>query len=110
MQETQEKQVRSLGWEDPLEKGKATQSSILAWRIPWSPWGHKELDMTERLSHFILMLPGLWVDCGGVYFRLWVWRDRLQARSQVQVDSKCVDPGAQVKGQWPCRGDTRVKN
>ena len=28
--------VRSLGWEDPLEKGKATQSSILAWRIPWT--------------------------------------------------------------------------
>ena len=27
--------VRSLGWEDPLEKGKATNSSILAWRIPW---------------------------------------------------------------------------
>ena len=26
---------RSLGWEDPLEKGKATHSSILAWRIPW---------------------------------------------------------------------------
>ena len=28
--------VRSLGWEDPLEKGKATHSSILAWRIPWN--------------------------------------------------------------------------
>ena len=27
--------VRFLGWEDPLEKGKATHSSILAWRIPW---------------------------------------------------------------------------
>ena len=27
--------VLSLGWEDPLEKGKATHSSILAWRIPW---------------------------------------------------------------------------
>ena len=27
--------VQSLGWEDPLEKGKATHSSILAWRIPW---------------------------------------------------------------------------
>ena len=27
--------IRSLGWEDPLEKGKATHSSILAWRIPW---------------------------------------------------------------------------
>ena len=25
-----------LGWEDPLEKGKATHSSILAWRIPWT--------------------------------------------------------------------------
>jgi len=28
--------VRSLGWEDPLEKGKVTYSSILAWRIPWA--------------------------------------------------------------------------
>ena len=32
----QETPVRSLGWEDPLEKGKATHSSILAWRIPWT--------------------------------------------------------------------------
>ena len=43
--------VRSLGWEDSLETGKATHSSILAWRILWtSPWGHKELDTTEQLS------------------------------------------------------------
>ena len=28
--------VRSLGWEDPLEKGTASHSSILAWRIPWT--------------------------------------------------------------------------
>ena len=28
--------VQSLGWKDPLEKGKATQSNILAWRIPWT--------------------------------------------------------------------------
>ena len=34
--------VQSLGWEDPMEKGKATHSSILAWRIQ----GLKELDMT----------------------------------------------------------------
>ena len=32
----QEIRVRSLGWEDPLEEGMATQSSILAWRIPWT--------------------------------------------------------------------------
>ena len=31
----QETQVRSLGWEDLLEEGTATHSSILAWRIPW---------------------------------------------------------------------------
>ena len=49
-----ETRVRSLGWEDPLEKEMATDSSILGWRIPWteepggySPWGPKELDMTE---------------------------------------------------------------
>ena len=53
---TQETQVRPVHWEDPLEKGKATHSSILAWRIPWteeskgvgySPWGRKESDTTE---------------------------------------------------------------
>ena len=32
----QETWVQSLGWEDPLEKGMATCSSILAWRIPWA--------------------------------------------------------------------------
>ena len=32
----QEIQVRSLGWEDPLEKSMATHSSILAWKIPWT--------------------------------------------------------------------------
>ena len=32
----QETWVQSLGWEDPLEKGTATHSSILAWRIPWT--------------------------------------------------------------------------
>ena len=44
----QEKQVPSLGQEDPLEKEMVTHSSILAWKIPWteesgglSPWGYK---------------------------------------------------------------------
>ena len=53
----QETWVRSLGQEDPLEKGIATHSSTLAWRIPWTesladygPWGHKESDMTEQLT------------------------------------------------------------
>jgi len=44
--------VQPLDWEGPLEKGKATHSSILAWRFHglYSPWGHKESDMTELLS------------------------------------------------------------
>jgi len=54
----QETWVRSLGWEDPLEKEKATHSSIIARksheeRSPegYSPWGHKELDITEATEH-----------------------------------------------------------
>ena len=50
--------VRSLGRNDPLEKGMATHSSILAWRIPWteglgglhSAWGRKESDNAEQLT------------------------------------------------------------
>ena len=56
----QETWVQSLGWDDPLEKGKATHSSILAWRIPWTivHGGCKESDSTERLSlHFITSFP-----------------------------------------------------
>ena len=40
----QESLIQFLGWEDPLEKGQATLSSILAWRIPWT---RKESDTTE---------------------------------------------------------------
>ena len=57
---TRETRVRSLGWEDLLEKEMAPHSSTLAWKIPWteepgrlSPWGRKESDMTERL-HFTM--------------------------------------------------------
>ena len=45
----QETRLQFLGWEDPLEKGTATHSSILAWRIPWTVWGCKEWDMSEQL-------------------------------------------------------------
>ena len=60
--------VQSLGREDGLEKGMATQSCILAWRIPWtvkpgglySPWCHKELDMTEWLTLSLSFLILYW--------------------------------------------------
>ena len=60
MQETQEMWVRSLGGKGPLEKEKATSSSIFAWKIPRTrteepsglqSWGHKESDTTEHVAH-----------------------------------------------------------
>ena len=60
----QETWVQSLGWDDPLEKGMATHSSILAWRFHgqrslagYSPWGRKESDMTEWLSFWASLFP-----------------------------------------------------
>ena len=70
----QETWVWSLGWGDPLEKGKATHSSTFDWRIPWtearySPRGHKELATAEQLTlvivFFLLSLKTLnfWLCC-----------------------------------------------
>ena len=48
----QETQVQSLGWEDALEKGMATHSSILAWRIPWTEEPGKLQSMgLQRAGH-----------------------------------------------------------
>ena len=82
----QENWVTSLSWEDPLEKGMATHSSILAWRIPWigepvgySPWGRKELDTTEWLTLLVVqrVYREAWIFEGKfsrevlVCFKLW---------------------------------------
>ena len=59
----QETWIPSLGWEDPLEKGKATHSSVLAQRIPWTVYVHGVAKSWTRLSdfHFISFIFG----CGG---------------------------------------------
>ena len=70
----QETWVGSLGWEDSLEKKRATHSSILAWRIPWterslagySPGGRKESDMTEHVMPRRRMICGLLVMACGI--------------------------------------------
>ena len=70
----QETQLQSLGWEDILEKVKATHSSIFAWRIPWteepgrlqSMRSQKELDTTEQLSTHIALLK--FSRCFSVYY------------------------------------------
>ena len=59
IQETQEKWVQYLDWEDPLEKEMAAHFSILAWEIPqteepgrsYSPWGNQESDKTWQLKN-----------------------------------------------------------
>ena len=49
----QETLVQSLGWEDPLQKGMAIQSSILTWRIPWikEPVGLQSIG-SQRVGHY----------------------------------------------------------
>ena len=53
MQETQETQVQSLGWEDPLEEEMATHSSILAWKILCTEesWDFKSQTLTWQLNN-----------------------------------------------------------
>ena len=49
---TQETWVQSLGWEDPLDKGTATHSSILAWRITWTEEpGRLQCMGSQRVGH-----------------------------------------------------------
>ena len=56
----QETWVQSLGWEDPLEKGMATHSSILAWRIPWT---EEPGSQNSLVSQIVKSLPAMWETC-----------------------------------------------
>ena len=65
----QETQFQSLGWEDPMVKGVATHSSILAWRIHgqrslagFGPWGCKELETTKGLNTFTFNVDAIEKD------------------------------------------------
>ena len=52
MQESQETQIRFLGWEDLLEEGMTTHSSILAWRTPWTEKpGRPQSQGSKRVGH-----------------------------------------------------------
>ena len=53
----QETWVPSLGWEDPLEEGTATHSSILAWRIPWTIQFHGVTESQTQMSNFHFQCP-----------------------------------------------------
>ena len=82
--------VRSLGWEDPLEKGKATHSSILAWRIPWTVQstgsqraGHNWVTFTFTFQAFIVSYHNAEVqtlrsECLGSFLRSTISKGSLE--------------------------------
>ena len=81
----QETWVQSLDWEHPLETGMATHSSLLAWRVLWteepggllhSPWGCRELDTTEQLTHTEKFKGDCW-------FLAWLNSDALVMQSVI---------------------------
>ena len=78
MQEPQEMQVQSLGWEDPLEEGMAAHSNVLAWRIPWteestglqrvryawSDWAHtspSRLHLARQVDSGVMGFGAYWI-------------------------------------------------
>ena len=70
IQEMQKTWVRSLGWDDPLEKEMATNTNILAWKVPWqrglvgySPWGSRESDTAEHARTVFIRLLFLYCCC-----------------------------------------------
>ena len=76
-----ETRVRSLGQEDPLEKGIATHSSTVAWRIPWkwslmsfSPWDHKE---QLRHTHTHTQTVRISLDIPHRLSSKWKWSQRM---------------------------------
>ena len=61
----QETRVRSLGWEDPLEEEKAIDSSILAWKIPWTEKpGRIQSRGSQRIGHDFATKQQMNSDCG----------------------------------------------
>ena len=106
-----ETRVRSLGWEDPLEKEMATHSSILAWRISWrslvgySPRGRKESDTTERL-HFRIFRPFLVHLHSQIYTNIHALIYRCLCTCKMGYVHMCAS--MTQAGNWYVHGKTQV--
>ena len=87
--------VQSLSWEDPLEEGMATHSSILAWRIPWTEEpGGLQSEGSQRVAHNCCDLAH---THGG---------SRLQQAPGEPLECKDIQTGG---GAWPC-GRVRISH
>ena len=100
--------VRFLGWEDPLEKGTATYSSILACEFHglYSPWSRKELDTTEQLSHFTYAAGAHGHTSGDI--------QALQEGKQLYplpstLTSQTLDLHSSSSDQFPCPEESRSR-
>ena len=104
-------------WDDPMEKGMTTHWSILAWKIPqtaepggyYSPWSHKELDMTEWLT---LSLSPTWINLTNKMLNQkekvaeniqCVHAQSLQSYLTLCDRMDCSPPGSSVHGILPVR-------
>ena len=109
----QETQVWSLGWEDPLEKGMATHSSILAWRISWTeqpgglqacPWCSKGSDMTEATEHSHMLIYYEGFQTYALSLVLSYQRSRLRVTDYMRIfKEKCFKDRLShfVRGRFP---------
>ena len=86
----QETQVQSLGWEDPLEKGMATHSSILAWRTPWTE-EPGELQSTGSQSQ-------TWLSDEHFHFQEWNWNEIILCINEKLSERKETDHSCD--GEW----------
>ena len=108
---TQETWVWSLGWEDPLEKGKPGES-----HGPYSPWGRTESDTTEQLSLktiyliYLLGCVGVLVVAHGIFScSLWTLSgDMWDLVSQRVIWPRHPALGAWNLSHWPTREDTQL--
>ena len=96
MQETQDAWVRTLSWEEPLEEGMATHSSILAWRTPWTeePGGLQSIGLQgqtrlKRLStHTTCVFPIL----QDYYFLITKWMAELMIIRKLETTDQIYNP------------------
>ena len=110
-----ETQVRPLVWGDPLEKGMATHSSILAWKIPrseepgrlYSPWGGKEPDPSEWLIHMQATLSRI-CGCDGMWRVL--WRDVMEWTKWIAREEYSMQKDQQALRHWEKCGWHCVRN
>ena len=100
MQELQDMQVQSLGWEDPLEESMEIHSSILAWRIPWTeePSGLQSIG-SQRVRHN-------WTNLACMHVKRYLWLS-YQGDTTVFCEER---PGMLLNLQWCSKQNHLVYN